>query len=256
MRLLSASSLPVRSFSGYLLASFAFLYFLLILYCRTHFYRDPTSAFFDPDRGYEKGYSRFRISQATNFIRYVDETAKPSNKNGNGTSSSPPPITTNGRNANASLCVGIASVSRKGVNYLESAVGSLLVDLAPQERRDIHLILFIAHSDPTRHPGYSSNWLSAMADKVLLYDLPEKQMRHIKKLEKNGLMEEKALFDYTYLLKACEKTGTPYTVMIEDDVIAMDGWYHRTRQALEEAERQTRKIGTSKCVSCSLSKQS
>lgn len=237
MRLLSGS-LSVRSCYGYLLVSFAFLYFLLVLYGRTHLYRDPTSAFFDPDRGYDQGYSRFRISQATNFIRHVDDAAKPSN----GTSS--PPL--NGRNA--SLCVGIASISRKGVNYLESAVGSLLVDLAPQERRDIHLILFIAHSDPAQHPSYSSSWLSATADKVLLYDLPDEEMEYIKELETEELTEEKSRFDYTYLLKACEATGTPYTVMIEDDVIAMDGWYHRTRRALEDAEQQTQAIGASKCA--------
>lgn len=236
MRLLSAP-LPARSLYGYLLVSFSFLYLLLIQYCRTHFDRDPTSAFFDPDRGYEQVYSKFRLSQATDYIRHVDEIARPWNKTAR------PPT-----NRDPRLCVGIASISRKGVNYLEPAVGSLLVDLAPRERKDIHLILFIAHSDPTVHPSYSSNWLSAEADTVLLYDLPEKRMKHVKMLERKGLMEEKALFDYTYLLNACEATGAPYTVMVEDDVIAMDGWYHRTLRVLEDAERQTRKVGASKCV--------
>ena len=35
--------------------------------------------------------------------------------------------------------------------------------------------------------------------------------------------------------------------MLEDDVVALDGWYHRTCEALDSAEKQTREMGVSKC---------
>lgn len=86
----------------------------------------------------------------------------------------------------------------------------------------------------------------ALADKVLVYD--EENIGYVKKLEESDkVAAEKGLFDYTYLLKACEATGAPYVMLVEDDVIAMDGWYHRTKQALVDAERKTREIGASKC---------
>ncbi|EEP81351.1 predicted protein [Uncinocarpus reesii 1704] len=241
MRLLNAlSSICSFIFSSrtphrYVLVSFLLLYLLLLQYCRLHYYRDPTSSFFNPSKGYEPIYSRFRISQATSFIRHIDATASPRN----GTASA--------GNSSASLCVGIASIARTDASYVEAAVGSLLVDLAPQERDDVHLILFIPHVDPTIHPLFASNWTAALADKILLYDVDSDKLDHLRQLEKEGgLFREKALFDYVYLLKACQDVGTPYVVMVEDDVVAMDGWYHRTKRALEDAERQTRRLGASK----------
>lgn len=234
MRLLSV--LSPQSLYGYIFVSFFFLYIILIQYCRTHYFRDPTSAFFNADRGYDEIYSGFRVSQAINYIKQIDATASPVNKSSVPTKS------------DASLCVGIASISREKINYVESAVGSLLVDLNEEERKDVHLILFIPHTDPTVHPSYSSNWMSTVADNLLLYNLPDDQMEHVKNMEtEGGMMYEKGLFDYTYLLKACQEVGSPYALFVEDDVIALDGWYHRTRQAFKDAERQTRKINASKC---------
>jgi hypothetical protein len=51
------------------------------------------------------------------------------------------------------------------------------------------------------------------------------------------LFREKGLFDYTYLLESCYDTGAPYIAIFEDDVIAMDGWYHRTLSSIAEAGR-------------------
>ncbi|KAK4498670.1 hypothetical protein PRZ48_009180 [Zasmidium cellare] len=45
------------------------------------------------------------------------------------------------------------------------------------------------------------------------------------------------LYDYTYLLKACYDTEAPYIATIEDDVVAMDGWYHRTIEGIKQAGR-------------------
>ncbi|EGD93114.1 hypothetical protein TESG_00669 [Trichophyton tonsurans CBS 112818] len=147
---------------------------------------------------------------------------------------------------NSIFCVGIVSIARKDVSYIEATVGSLLMDLSPREREDLYLILFIPHVDPTIHPSFESKWISAMTDRVLLYNVTAAEIDHLRELEnEGGSFREKGLFDYVYLLKACQEIGAPHTIMVEDDVLEMDGWYHRTKQALVDADRQTSRLGAS-----------
>ena len=185
--------------------------------------RDPTSLLFSPREGYKPAYSAIRIAQAEDFVAAAS----------NGSKSAAPTS-----NAEAKkLCVGIPSIARKGARYLRTAVGSLLEGLTPEERAEIALIVFVPHSDPTIHPAYTEQWLPDLADEVLVYDVTEDQMKHIKEMEaEGGLYREKGLYDYAYLVKACYKTGTPYIAMLEDDTIAMDGWFHRTMAAVEQVE--------------------
>lgn len=61
---------------------------------------------------------------------------------------------------------------------------------------------------------------------MLLYGPAEVDVDHILSLKTDTAKvsgREKALFDYTYLLKAYKAANTPYTVMLEDDVFALDG---------------------------------
>lgn len=246
MRILSSpptnGSLFSRTASRCILASLV-CYILLVQYCRIRSHRDPTSAFFDARKGYQPIYSGFRASKGANFIRYIDAVASSTTNATNATTALKPP-----GNRNASLCVGIASIARKDVSYIEATVGSLLMDLGPREREDLYLILFIPHVDPTIHPSFESKWLSAMADRVLLYNVTSAELDHLRELEKEGgLFREKGLFDYVYLLKACQEIGAPHTIMVEDDVLAMDGWYHRTKRALVDADQQTSRLGASQC---------
>lgn len=212
---------------------FLVLYLLLVLYARSRCFRDPTSAFFDPSRGYLPSYSTLRLKEAEAYI------AMTNNATGR---------TRQKASAQPEICLGIASIAREGARYFKGAVGSVLEGLTEQERAGIHLILFIAHTDPWQHPAYAEPWLHELPDRVLLYD--EKDVDHIRSLETEeakAFAREKALFDYTYLLKACQAVNASYVVMLEDDVVALDGWYHRTRDALAAAERQTAEIGASKC---------
>ena len=142
-------------------------------------------------------------------------------------------------NDNKTLCVGIASVARKGARYFRTTVGSLLEGLNAKEREEIYLLLFIAHTDPTDHPAYSENWLRNLPNEVLFYNASQQEMKHIARLEHEDLVREKGLFDYKHLLKACYAKGLPYIAMLEDDVVAMDGWYHRTIASLKQAETQS-----------------
>lgn len=244
----SSSSFCLRSHTIHVLLVFLFLYLLLVQYARMRCFCDPTSLFFDPSRGYLPAYSTVRAEQANAFIDKINDAATHKLPQGS------PKVAEEKKpenEKNPGLCVGIASIAREGARYFKTAVGTALADLSETERADIRLILFIAHTDPTRHPAYSERWLLELADTVLLYDPDEVDIEHIRGLETDQQAKvsgrEKGLFDYTYLLKACYAVNASYVVMLEDDVVALDGWYHRTRDALRIAERQTAAMGASKC---------
>ena len=237
--------------SGKSTAIFLFiaLYICAVQYCRWKYYRDPTSFFFDPRRGYAEGYSSVRRHEADRFIRSASSLVDDDSHN----------KTLLRASAQPKFCVGVSSIARDHVRYFHTAVGSLLEGLTTQERQEIYLVLFIAHTDPTTHPAYSESWLGNVADRVLTYDdalVPVEQLEHLRKLEiDRGLFREKALFDYTYLLKTCAAVGAPYIVMNEDDVIALDGWYHRTAQALKIAEEKTMmRKGSANCEDTSFAR--
>lgn len=197
--------------------SFAVLYLAAVYYLHYISSRDPTSIFFDPQHAYEPSYSVVRQNEAKAFIRENSQSRMSQVER------------------QKKMCIGIPSIAREGASYLETSVGSLLDGLTKEERDDIYLIVFIPHTDPKVHPAYTQNWLYNLTDHVLLYDLPSEEMQHISGLEKGAGHREKGLFDYAYLLKACYAAETPYIAMFEDDIVAMDGWYHRTLAGLDKA---------------------
>jgi hypothetical protein len=213
---------PIFSF----LLVFFGIYFIAVLSVRHYSRRDPTSPFFDPNVGYKPNYSTFRRQQADDFVKDSQLANASSHL-----------IKFDESKKEEALCIGIATIARDDVRYFKSAVGSILEGLHPQERQRIHLILFIAHTDPSVHPAFSEPWLHKLADQVLLYNasLSGEEIDHLQWLELDKeRFREKALFDYTYLLKACSDVDTPYTIILEDDIIAMDGWFHRTDEAVAE----------------------
>ena len=215
------------------LGAFFVIYSLLILYCRLAFYRDPTSLFFDPSMAYRREYSSTRQRQAERFIEGAVRASfrRPDN-------STPP-----------SLCVGIPTVARDGERYFQTSVGGLLHGLTEEERKDIHLITFIAHTEPRVHPAYSEDWLYNVADQILTYDLPPEQLERIREMERQkDVYREKGLYDFSYLLEACYRVGAANILMVEDDVLALNGWYHRTVKALDVAKAQTYRKGVSDCT--------
>ncbi|KAF2840118.1 integral membrane protein [Patellaria atrata CBS 101060] len=203
---------------------FGIFYILTLLLVRHYSWRDPTSVFFDPETAYDPIYSVVREKQAVEFMQQFHGFPGGNDKPGG-----------------KKICLGMASIARKGVRYFRAAVGSLLDGLDEIERSQIHLILFIAHTDPSVHPAYNESWLHDAADTVLLYDLDPDTLSHVRALETSGFTQEKALFDYNYLLQSCIATELPYIAMMEDDILALDGWFHRTRSALEMAESRSEK---------------
>lgn len=218
-----------------------FLYFtisfaILTLYTRARSVRDPGSVFFDPWTAYDPSYSALRLDEGEAYIDSI------SNNSIN-------PIPKAGENPE--ICLGIATVARKGIRYFRNAVGTVLEGLSEEERANIYMILFIAHTDPSKHPAYQEQWLFDVPDKVLLYEPDKIDINRLQVLEKDTetVGRKKALLDYQYLMKACNDVGTKYITILEDDVVAQDGWYHRTREALATAEKKTEELGASKCKS-------
>lgn len=200
-------------------AFFVFFYLLALVYCRINYYRDPTSAFFDPVGGYDKIYSLIREQQAASFIESANALT-----------------VAHTPDAEPKLCLGVATVSRPDKQYIRSTIGSLLEGLSEEERRTIHLILFIAHTDPHVHPIYGEKWVETLPDMLLSYDVSEDQLQLIEKWENEKDYMTKGLYDYAYLLEKCYQTGAPYVAMVEGDVLAVEGWYQRAITTAEKVE--------------------
>lgn len=205
---------------GIALISFFVSYLVLLRNVRHWSYRDPSSVFFDPERAFERKYSLERESQAETWIysigkqsssQYVKASQEPS------------------------LCVGIATVQREGANYFRRTVGSVLAGLTEKERKDIFLVSFFADVDPKVHQAYHESWVSVVSDQILT--VPEDVLASVRELVHSDIyFDHKPLYDYIYLLRNCYSRGAPYVVILEDDVIAADGWYYRTKTALEAWE--------------------
>lgn len=192
-------------FSRYTYAPFLFLFFL-VLYCVNSISsRDPTSVFFNPRVGYTPRYSAIRKAQAEDFVHAV----------ANGSALVDPVA----KNIKKRLCVGIPSIARKGVRYVDAAVGSLLEGLTAEERSEIYLMVFVPHPDPTVHSAYNEKWLPDLADEVVTYGYGPDVMQHIINMEaEGGLYREKGLYDWRFLVKKCYEKEIPYVAILEDDV--------------------------------------
>lgn len=212
---------PGQSPAALALCTFAAILSILVLVLRQVASRDPTSIFFQPDEAYATRYSDLRAKQAKDFIADAWDLDSPARLRSNRT--------------RADICVGVPSIARENARYLRTAVGSLLEGLTENERDRIHLLVFIANTDPEAHPAYREPWLAELADEILTYNQLEMDLDRIDRMT----LREKGLFDYQYLLNSCYNTGTPYVALVEDDILAADGWLQRTLEGLDEAEEKS-----------------
>ena len=205
--------------AGWAFATFVFLYLLTVVYLSHANYRDPTSAFFDPQHGYDRRYSLQRQHEAERFIEKANSSARRPAKLGA-----------------PEACIGVATISRPGEQYVRATIGSLLEGLKKQERDEINFITFIAQTDPHTHPIYGETWLEALSDQVLSYDVPSEEMEHLKSLEQSKNYREKGVYDYAYVLDKCAATGARWIAMVEDDTLAVSGWYQRAIAPAQQIE--------------------
>ena len=82
--------------------------------------------------------------------------------------------------------------------------------LSEAERAQIHLITFVAHSDPIVHPIYHEPWLRALSDKVLTYNIPKEEFAELHNLEEAKRPGNKSMYVYGYLLDKCLKTNSEW----------------------------------------------
>jgi hypothetical protein len=222
MRVLSSSGrFGVASQQLKLLVLFVIAFCAAVQYFRIVASPDPSSFFVDIKRAYERRYSTIRIEEAGDFIARSRSSSKHRAK----------------ASSNPSICVGVATVQRDDAKYFDLLVGSLLKGLSDAERGDILLLPFIANIDPYTHYAFNESWLFDLTDEVLTYEnVSKKDKARMRSQETPKGHEKKALFDYSYTLRKCLDSDAPYILMLEDDTIAADGWYRRTKTAVEEME--------------------
>ncbi|TGJ81239.1 hypothetical protein E0Z10_g7526 [Xylaria hypoxylon] len=203
-------------------------YYSFIGYLRLRCWKDPTSQFFQAERAHVPNYSTYRIQEAE---VYADSIA---------TGQQPPSST---RSGPPELCIGVASVERKGISYLKSTLGSLQHGLSAEERARLYFVVLLAHTNQADHIAYGQPWLASMTDKLPSYSDNAERFALANIMESNQTHGTKAKFDYSIVMGECEKTGASGILMIEDDVVFMDGWWPRVREALAVATTKTWELG-------------
>ncbi|KAI1124828.1 integral membrane protein [Nemania abortiva] len=213
------------------LLAFFLIYSIAVFYLYHACHRDPSSVFWQPEKALQLSYSAFRKEQARRFTDQAERFEQVKWDN----STAP------------QLCIGIGSVSRHGFSYLRETLGSLLEGLDDLERRRIYITVFHAHTNQSQHEDSGAMWLHNIADSLPAYPSDDQLIDTIRALESDksySAHARKQKIDYSVLLGECAKVRPAYTLTLEDDVIALDGWYHRTLFALQTTVRKTRELGS------------
>ncbi|KAI1358556.1 integral membrane protein [Xylaria arbuscula] len=212
------------------LLAFFLIYSIAVLYLHDACHRDPSSVFWQPEKALRLSYTAFRKEEARRFADRAEQREQ-----------------IKWDNATAPrLCIGIASVSRHGISYLRDTLGSLLKGLEHIERRQIYITVFLAHTNQSEHEDSSARWLHNIVDSLPTYPEDDQLIELVRMLENDKSYPahaRKQKIDYSVLLGECAKVRPAYTVTLEDDIIALDGWYHRTLFALQTAVRKTKELG-------------
>ncbi|KAI4146609.1 MAG: hypothetical protein L6R39_003400 [Caloplaca ligustica] len=137
-------------------------------------------------------------------------------------------------------CIGMATVARPDEQYIRSSFGSLIEGLAEDDRKHIHTVVLVGHTDPQQHPIYHEPWLKNLSNQILTYDTHNtEQFDLLVQWEQDKDYRRKAIFDYIYLLDTCIQSGAVWIAMFEDDTIAVQGWYPRMMAALDVADSKS-----------------
>lgn len=152
------------------------IWLLAFVSCRHRYWRDPHSAFFSSEHVYDLKYSAYRASQAETFI------ASPKSRNSK----------TRVGSSHPEICAAFVTVKRETKQYVDVAVGSLLVGLTDQERAKLYLYVLFANTDPTVHPSWKG-WLDGAADEVGRYSVNETTREHLRGLEEERNWYEKGV---------------------------------------------------------------
>lgn len=158
------------------------VWLVAFVFSQNAFWRDPHSWFFDSDRAYTFEYTNHRRQEARSWVtaandsRNAIESFRPHSNN--------EPV----------ICAGIATVKRRGVQYLNGTVGSMLAGLTAEERSAVNVRLLFANTsveDPQgHHPNYNETWLRAL-DSWGPYNLTEDELDTLKQYQRENTWRKK-----------------------------------------------------------------
>lgn len=205
-------------------------------------YDDPSSLFYNADYAFDRHASADREAEVDKFLQheiYPTKHLKPT-------------ATT----SNELLCIGIPSINRTNLAFLPLAVGSLVDTLTPYERQSIHIVVLLADKDPTEHFAYGQDWLSGLADNVIVYgnenntadDIPTKLNytvlpRDVRGVGRSDDRVENIRLDHSVLFEQCRLRDPAYFALVEDDIITSRDWFSRFKTGVAEVERQSKVSG-------------
>ncbi|PSK45206.1 T-complex protein 1 subunit zeta [Elsinoe australis] len=213
----------VHSTAARVLAFTGIFWLISFFVCKQLLWRDPHSAFFEEEKVYDLGYSLGRAEESQHFIDSFS----------NGTGRRQPvqdPL----------ICAAFTTFQREGKQYVQEAIGSVLVGLSKEERETIDLRLLFTHVEPAKHPDWNQTWLEVV-DEWSGYNVSKEGLQFIQGLEESRNFYAKGVYDYVYVLNHCLHNSTaPYIAIFEDDIIAAEGWLFKTLKALSQLRRQSK----------------
>jgi len=195
---------------------FSFLFVTALLACVFFTRTNPTSAFFHPGAA-NTHYSSVRLREAREFAHRA--ASSPQTK---ADELYPPGV-----------CIVVSQSERRGSHGFQNTVGSLIHGLSDVERQQIHLKLSVLS---TSQSLAAEPWLENVVDSFLDSAAEMGEFFGLLSLEAQADLETaRTGMEYTELLRSCRATSAEYVLVLNDDVVAMDGWFHRMLAAIEEA---------------------
>ncbi|KAF2667743.1 hypothetical protein BT63DRAFT_299721 [Microthyrium microscopicum] len=210
----------------------------IAFYGHFNFYRDPGSIFFNPNRALERKYSIQREQEAVAFEAQAHALLD-GNENADGV------FPKAGRDP--LICGVFVTMGREtqgGVHPLELAVASSLTGLVEPERSDIDLQVYFANTNASEHPLWNS-WLLKLVDgftsaRQLVSD---SEFKNLVKLENGKEFFTKSAFDFRNAIRHCYNVSSaPYIALLEGDILLADGWFSRSKLALQDIVAQTKSM--------------
>jgi hypothetical protein len=214
-------------------AGFLAFWFLLLILCWFNSYDDPSSIFYDEERGFKLRHSRQRAMEADVFLRDLPPKLPPDNQQ--------------------FLCIGVPSINRTTQSFLSHTLATLTDTLTPQERASIHIVVLLADRPPDHHQAYGQDWIERIADEILIYGKPppaaaagsSSSIYRTVPLDLvpgrprgDGRVENMRL-DHSLLVETCRNHSADYFALVEDDIIASRDWFRRVKKGLAYVEAQT-----------------
>ncbi|CAD6927174.1 unnamed protein product [Tilletia controversa] len=220
---------------------------------------NPVSHFFAPSsRTYEPTYSALRERQARHFLDNEAQKGEIILAAENRTSEllgSP----------DLDLALVLISIRRPSAQYLDLALGSTLDSLSPAERKRLHISVVIADAEPETHPFFTSPWLHALTDEIVVRAQPKPEssleiatavasythggrrvaakIRVVPRPEFPSAAQvelsdwhRQGAVDYAETLDTCSRAGTPHCVVLEDDIVLTATWHQQVRSAIAAAD--------------------